>query len=39
MERNGMRREALHIKSIWARVDKEWVDELKYAILSEEYHK
>jgi RimJ/RimL family protein N-acetyltransferase len=39
MERNGMRREALHIKSFWARVDKEWVDELKYAILSEEYHR
>ena len=38
MERNGMRREALHIKAFWARVDKEWVDELKYAILSEEYH-
>jgi len=38
MERNGMRREALHVKAFWARIDKEWVDELKYAILSEEYN-
>ena len=37
MERNGMRREALHIKKHWARVDKEWVDEAVYAILAEEY--
>ena len=37
MERNGMRREALHIKAFWARVDKEWIDEARYAILSEEY--
>jgi len=37
MERNGMRREALHIKKFWARVDKEWIDEAVYAILSEEY--
>ena len=37
MERNGMRREALHIKSFWARVDCEWVDTAVYAILAEEY--
>ena len=37
MERNGMRREALHIKKMWARVDKEWIDEAVYAILSDEY--
>ena len=37
MERNGMRREALHIKAFWARVDKEWIDEAVYAILAEEY--
>jgi len=39
MERNGMRLEALHVKAFWARVDKEWIDEAKYAILSEEYYK
>ena len=38
MERNNMRREALHIKKMWARVDKEWIDETVYAILSEEYN-
>ena len=38
MERNGMRREALHIKAFWARVDKEWIDKLVYAILAEEYY-
>jgi RimJ/RimL family protein N-acetyltransferase len=38
MERNGMRREALHKKAFWARVDKEWVDEAEYAILADEYH-
>ena len=37
MERNGMRREALHVKAFWARVDEEWVDEAVYAILAEEY--
>jgi len=37
MERNGMRREATHIKAFWARVDKEWVDQVVYAILAEEY--
>ena len=37
MERSGMRREATHIKTFWARVDKEWVDEAVYAILAEEY--
>jgi len=37
MERNGMRREALHVRAFWARVDKEWVDEAVYAILSDEY--
>jgi len=37
MERNGMRREALHVKAFWARVDKEWIDKAVYAILSEEY--
>ena len=38
MERNGMRREAVHRKAFWARIDKEWIDELVYAILAEEYH-
>ncbi len=37
MERNHMRREALHVKAFWARVDKEWVDEAIYAILADEY--
>jgi RimJ/RimL family protein N-acetyltransferase len=37
MERNGMRREALHRKAFWARIDKEWIDEAFYAILAEEY--
>ena len=37
MERSGMRREGLHVKKFWARVDKEWVDEAVYAILAEEY--
>ncbi|MCE5235280.1 MAG: GNAT family N-acetyltransferase [Clostridiaceae bacterium] len=37
MERNGMRREALHIKAFWARADKIWIDEAVYAILAEEY--
>lgn len=37
MERNGMRREALHVKKFWARVDKKWMDEAVYAILAEEY--
>ena len=37
MERNGMRREALHVKNFWARVDKEWIDSAVYAILAEEY--
>ena len=37
MERNGMRREALHRKAFWARVDKEWIDDAVYAILAEDY--
>ena len=37
MERNGMRREAVHKKAFWARVDKEWIDEAVYAVLAEEY--
>jgi RimJ/RimL family protein N-acetyltransferase len=37
MERNGMRREAFHVKAAWARVDKEWVDKVEYAILAEEW--
>jgi len=37
MERNGMRREALRVKAFWARVDMEWIDELEYAILAEEF--
>lgn len=37
MERNGMRREALHAKKFWARVDGEWIDEAVYAVLAEEY--
>ncbi|MCL1953085.1 MAG: GNAT family N-acetyltransferase [Oscillospiraceae bacterium] len=37
MERNGMRREALHVKAFWARIDKEWIDQAVYAILAEEY--
>ena len=39
MECNGMRREALHVKALWARVDKEWIDMAVYAILAEEYFK
>jgi len=39
VERNGMRREALHNKKFWVRVDKEWIDEAVYAILDEEYKK
>ena len=39
MERNGMRREALHIKAFRTRVDGIWVDKLVYAILAEEYYK
>ncbi|MDR0838328.1 MAG: GNAT family N-acetyltransferase [Oscillospiraceae bacterium] len=39
MERNGMRREATHVKAFWARVDKEWIDRAEYAILAEEYFK
>ena len=39
MERNGMRREALHVKAFWARVDKEWIDKAEYAILADEYNK
>ena len=38
MERNGMRREALHVKAFWARVDKEWIDKAVYAILADEYY-
>jgi RimJ/RimL family protein N-acetyltransferase len=37
MERNGMRRESLRVKALWARVDKEWIDGAEYAILAEEY--
>lgn len=37
MERNGMRREALHLKAFRARVDKKWIDEARYAILAEEF--
>jgi RimJ/RimL family protein N-acetyltransferase/general stress protein 26 len=37
MERNGMRREALHRKAKWARIDREWIDRASYAILAEEY--
>jgi len=38
MERNGMRREALHIKAFWSRIEKKWIDEARYAILAEEYY-
>ena len=38
MERNGMRREALHVKAFWARVDNEWIDKAEYAILADEYY-
>jgi len=37
MERNGMRREAFQHKAFQARVDKEWIDRVEYAILAEEY--
>ncbi len=37
MERNGMRREAVHVKAFWARIDKEWIDQAIYAILAEDY--
>jgi uridine phosphorylase len=39
MEHNGMRREATKLKSFWAQVDKEWIDEAEYAILAEDYFK
>lgn len=39
MERNGMRREALHVKAHWSNVDKVWYDSAVYAILAEEYFK
>jgi [ribosomal protein S5]-alanine N-acetyltransferase len=38
MERNGMRREAVHVKAFWARVDKEWIGQAIYAILAEDYY-
>ena len=37
MERNGMKREAVHVKAFWARIDQEWIDEAVYTILSEDY--
>ncbi|MCL2407158.1 MAG: GNAT family N-acetyltransferase [Defluviitaleaceae bacterium] len=37
MEKNKMRREAVHIKSRFGRIDNIWLDELLYAILAEEY--
>jgi RimJ/RimL family protein N-acetyltransferase len=37
MERNGMRREALHVKAFWARIDQEWIDGAVYALLAEEW--
>ncbi|MDR1935386.1 MAG: GNAT family N-acetyltransferase [Candidatus Accumulibacter sp.] len=37
MERNGMCREATHVKAFWARVDKEWIDKAIYVILAEDY--
>jgi len=37
MERADVRREALHVKGVWARMDKEWIDQAEYAILAEEY--
>ena len=37
MERIGMQREGLHRKAFWARVDKEWIDKVWYAILAEDY--
>ena len=37
MERNGMRREATHVKDFWVRIDKEWIDMAVYAILAEEW--
>lgn len=39
MERNGMHREALHIKARWDRVDMEWIDNAVYAMLSDEHGK
>jgi len=37
MEKNGMRREAVHRRAFLARVDREWIDSAEYAILAEEY--
>lgn len=37
MENIGMRREGHYLKALWARVDKEWIDQYIYAILAEEY--
>lgn len=39
MERNGMRREALHVQAHWSNVDKKWYDCAVYAILAKEYFK
>jgi len=32
-----MRREAFHRNAFWARVDKEWIEEVLYAIPAEVY--
>ncbi|MCL2446494.1 MAG: GNAT family N-acetyltransferase [Oscillospiraceae bacterium] len=37
MERAGMRREGLRVKGVWARIDKEWVDQAEYGVLAEEW--
>jgi len=37
MERNAMRQEATYVHAFWARVDKEWIDAVGYAILAEEW--
>jgi len=39
MERNGMRQEGQHCQAFWARVDKEWIDSLDYAILASDYQR
>jgi len=37
-EQDDMQCEALHIKTFWVRVDKECIDEARYAIFAEEYN-
>jgi RimJ/RimL family protein N-acetyltransferase len=37
MERNGMVREALNLKTFWARIDKVWINQAVYGIKRKDY--